>query len=1657
MGIRHWGIRAVLVTVVLLAFVGALAGLIPAVAVAGFHAKADFATGDRPSYIVADDFNGDGRPDLATTSDTGNTVCILLGNGGGGFSAATDFATGGWPRSPVIADFNLDDKKDLATANLRDSTVSVLLGGGDGTFADKADLFVGGDLLSCAAGDFNGDGKPDLAVPSASAKNVGILLGHGDGTFADMTVVPLTLPDNGGNPFGIAAADLDGDSTQDLLVTWGGNFQDPSVSVLLGHGDGTFTAKPNVLTSAYPYSVVVADFNGDGKKDFATGNYQNFGPSNVSVLLGNGDGTFADKTDFPAGAYPTSIVADDFNCDGKQDLATASSDDSTVSVLLGQGDGTFATKTDFRTGANPNSVTACDFNGDDKPDLATANITDGTVSVLLNDGDPVPAVDGNSDTAKPVLVLIAGLNSNTGYRAVPLVDGGTVSLEDGWKLNSPDTLGDPWKYLGAPPAKPPLAPKKSAAEMLGAFSALVMPTAAGATSWPSEARSAGWGYVLDSNGSLAGNMVQLAFWLQSEKVKSLTHGHPIILVGHSYGGVIARSMLASDVLPYASAVRKQIAGIIQMGSPNGGSPLATAANLTGPYKSAFTLDLAQGAMTGWNAKYSGAVEVPVVRFGGTYAPWADDVMDDLSYLPVFDTILGGPSDGLVAYDSVDTGYDSLADESYDFGGGECTPYPDLAHAWDLPGAGKTYSWWPGPFQPAIPVTFGGLVPRNSSDTLFVPLAQAVRSMAGHERAVEQAPVRQSTARAASLATASASVALPARELPRHDASIPSGGAAHITVPLDAAATIVVSSSGGAATVSVRNASGNTLDCASTTEEGTDGAFTTMLQVKPVDAGDFAFDVTLPPGASGDVTLAGSIGGGAQLTLASGESPYAGASAALTARFESASGAPLVDAVVSGIATSDGVPDVPLAFRDDGTGDDATARDGVYTSTFTPPTPGRWVARIEARHATAERAGSLIVDAGDELAAVVGPLAEVTPAGPGATLASFGIAVPLQVSEEGTYTVCADLSDSTGSRIGIVRTSAHLESLESSTLVAAIDASQLSGIATGKLTVSPIRITRLTDGIDLAAGSAPGLTSSRSYAATDFYSFSVSLSGPAANPSATHQLHFAGTALNTASTVASVEYTIDGGVTWQPTLPSDGAFDSHSEDFAIDLDLPDYVYGILVRQTGADGTQLPVADWAGIRFAVDTLAPPAVTDLAALVTDDAGSSVVDASWSASEAPSDTTSLVRYLVALDDVEIGTTFDTSLEVPDPGSGPHTLTVTPIDEAGNSGPSRATSFVIDTTPPTTVTSGADDGWHNSDVTVTLTPTDDLGGSGMSGGSAKTEYKLDAGDWTPGISVTVTAPADHSNDGTHTISYHSTDATGNVEDAKACTVNIDTTTPVGTFALAGGAATTTTAAISGGSSVDDVHGPLQMRFSTDDQDTWSGWETYAASRSITLPGGLGDKTVYAEYRDAAGNVLGLSDSIELVAPADVTDPTISISGAAEGKWYRSAVLVTLTATGGGSGVASITYTLDGVETTVPSSLAIVNVPASPNARHSLTFHATDVAANSCADQTLSFTIDTTGATTAGRATSGRKGRKITLRYRISDNLSPKATAVKLVVKNRKGKVVKRFYLHTRTTGDWYSVKWRPRARGTYRYYVYGKDLAGNAQRKVGSARIRVR
>jgi len=229
------------------------------------------------------------------------------------------------------------------------------------------------------AADFNADGKLDLASANKASNNVSILLSNGDGTFTAKSTIPA-----GPGANWLAAGDFNGDGKLDLAVANSGSTGAGGITILLGNGDGTFTLKSSVNTGSGPSSVVAGDFNGDGHLDLAVSN-QNEGT--VTILQGAGDGTFLAAGTVMVGSDPQAMVAGDFNEDGNLDLAVANRNDGTVSVLLGIGDGSFQTQSIFSTGGSgqPTALLAADFNADGHLDVAAVNASD--AAILLGDGN----------------------------------------------------------------------------------------------------------------------------------------------------------------------------------------------------------------------------------------------------------------------------------------------------------------------------------------------------------------------------------------------------------------------------------------------------------------------------------------------------------------------------------------------------------------------------------------------------------------------------------------------------------------------------------------------------------------------------------------------------------------------------------------------------------------------------------------------------------------------------------------------------------------------------------------------------------------------------------------------------------------------------------------------------------------------------------------------------------------------------------------------------------------------------------------------------------------------------------------------------------------------------------------------------------------------
>jgi hypothetical protein len=190
----------------------------------------------------------------------------------------------------------------------------------------------------------------------------------------------LDLP-VGLNPRWVAIGDLDGDGALDLAVA---NQIYYNVSVLLGNGDGTFQDAVNYGVGNNSHSVAIGDLDGDGALDLAVAN---FGSGDVSVLLGNGDGAFQSEQRYTAGDGPRSIAIGDLDGNGNFDLAVANGVSDDVSVLLGNGDGTFQSEQRYAAGGVPYSIGIGDLDGNGNLDLAVANALDENVSVLLGNGD----------------------------------------------------------------------------------------------------------------------------------------------------------------------------------------------------------------------------------------------------------------------------------------------------------------------------------------------------------------------------------------------------------------------------------------------------------------------------------------------------------------------------------------------------------------------------------------------------------------------------------------------------------------------------------------------------------------------------------------------------------------------------------------------------------------------------------------------------------------------------------------------------------------------------------------------------------------------------------------------------------------------------------------------------------------------------------------------------------------------------------------------------------------------------------------------------------------------------------------------------------------------------------------------------------------------
>jgi hypothetical protein len=382
--------------------------------------------GADPSSFTVADFNHDGKLDIAAV---GLELQIFLGNGDGTFQSPISYTVGTSPGSVVAADFNSDGNLDLAVSNYLSATVSVLFGNGDGTFQLSSTINTAIGPVFIESGDFNGDKKLDLII--LNSDYISVFLNNGNGTFRGPINTKLV-----GSALGIG--DFDRDGTLDLAVT---HSTDTSarLTILLGNGDGTFREGASYSIPTDPKSVAVADFRGDGLLDLAIADFS--GAPGVTVLLGNGDGTFEGGVTYTSDFAIWATIGD-FNGDGKPDLIVSNFSyngysTGSVSVLLGNGDGTFQPQLVFPADAESGFVAVGDFNGDHKLDVVDEDPLFGDLLTMLNTGS------ATFSPTSPLTFPTQLVGSTSGPLTATLTNSGTSALE----IESVRCSAEPFKLV----------------------------------------------------------------------------------------------------------------------------------------------------------------------------------------------------------------------------------------------------------------------------------------------------------------------------------------------------------------------------------------------------------------------------------------------------------------------------------------------------------------------------------------------------------------------------------------------------------------------------------------------------------------------------------------------------------------------------------------------------------------------------------------------------------------------------------------------------------------------------------------------------------------------------------------------------------------------------------------------------------------------------------------------------------------------------------------------------------------------------------------------------------------------------------------------------------------------------------------------------------
>ena len=1623
--------------------------------------RVTYAVGDRPAEARIVDVNGDGKPDLLVENYNSSTLSVLLGHGDGTLAPKVDYATAAGPWSMAIGDVNGDGRTDVVTGNYTASSASVLLGNGDGTFKPRADYTSGpGTTPECLRmGDVNGDGALDIFTANAGTNNVSILLNNGNGTFRAPTTFSTAT-----HPTSIDLSDLDGDGKQDLATA---NYSAGSVSVLMGNGNGTFRTAVNYAASGNPQTVLAADLNRDGKPDLAT---VNWGSNNASILLNKGDGTFKATVNYALGDGPFAFSVIDLNQDSAPDLVTTNYSASSVSILYGNGDGTFDPKKDLTCGSGPNFVALGDLNGDGYGDLITTDMNDDTVSVFRGTAFLGASYTGKADGVwyfHVRAVNASGVGGPTTTRELRIDVTAPATSDSSAPALAAD--GDSsWRQTGqtvtlsASDASSGLARTYYTLDGVqhdydGPF------TVSGDGShairyWSTdvagntETAHSGWVNIdgdapHSSDASIpALPLDSLTGWRGTAQVVTLSAADT------GTGAVSGVAGIEYD-LDGAGYVPYTVPFVVGAQDSHTLSYRAVdrAGNVEEAHAAFINIDLSAPAISSSadtdNAWHNADVDVTLTS-GDAGGSGLVAVQERRAGESAWSDVTGGGFTAAAAGENGPVSYQYRAvDGAGNEAGGSCTLRFDTTPPATSDDYAGGSAWQTGPVSftlAASDATSGvagttwavdGGAPQSGTDVLVTgdgehTVTYASTDEAGNAEDAHSVTVRiDSHAPATSDDYAGGSAWQTGPVSFTLAASDATSGVAGTTWAVDGGApqsgTDVLVTGDGEHTVTYAStdAAGNAEDAHSVTVRIDAAAPQTTDGSDPALAGD---------GDSGWRRTAQTV------SLSAADSGGSG----LTATYY----------------TLDGEQhdyDGPFAVSGDGSheitwwsADAAGNTEAVHT------------AYVNICGTAPATSASAVVSAAGEGWRTSGPqpVRLTATGGHGAVTVHYvldGVAqadsageATFDVAGDGSheleYWACDELGNEETHHTGRVNIDSHAPATSDdyaggsawqtgpvSFTLAASDAT--SGVAGTTWAVDGGAPQSGTDVLVTGDGEHTVTFASTDEAgnAEDAHSVTVRIDGgaPATADDAPAGWRAAGTTVTLTPAdafsgmtggLAGTSWELDGGATQTGTSVLVEAPSDHSGDG---------VRTITYRSTDAAGNREPDRTASVL---VDTLAPTTRDDLASGPPAHTDPVTVTLYASDEHGSLDVSGVAVTHYRVDDGPWQT--GTSVEVT--GDGEHAVSYYSTDNAGNDEAVKAsTTLTIATTPPGASLDDAPAGWVNHPVTVTLTP----GARALS-----TTWELDGGATQSGTSVDVAAPADHSGDGIHAITYRSW-AFGDVaEPTRTAVVRIDTRAPqTSDDAPAGwhsGAVTLTLAPS------DAASGVAATTWSLDNGPAHSG---------TTVPvSGDGTHIVTCSSTDNAGN----SEAVH-TATVRIDDTAPQASCAEAGRWFKTASLTATIATSdAGSGVAKVEYRLGQGDWQQGAT-----VPVSGAGAHAISYRVTDACGN-VTTGTGVVGIDTARPRTVkALASKGKKkSGKLTLSFRISD---PKpscgsARVRRIVVTTAKGKklaTIKGLTSVVKTNAKVKLVVKKKLKKGSYRFKVYVTDIAGNTSKKAAPGKLVVK